>query len=53
MAVVNEEGLLDALKNAIQEIMNKKKTGHKFDQLCIDAGTLIAHEQGDRLYAGL
>jgi NADP-dependent 3-hydroxy acid dehydrogenase YdfG len=49
---VNEEGLLDGLKNVIQQIMNQN-TDHKFHQMSADAGTLIAHEQGGRLYAAL
>ncbi|ESN98221.1 hypothetical protein HELRODRAFT_101759 [Helobdella robusta] len=41
------------LKNSIQEIQKKNKSGLSFEELYRSAYTMVLYKRGDRLYAGL
>lgn len=47
------ESLWATLKNAIEEILKKHKTGVTLVELYSNAYKLVLHKRGERLYTGL
>ncbi|XP_019733322.1 cullin-3-B-like isoform X1 [Hippocampus comes] len=47
------ENIWALLKNAIQEIQRKNKSGLSFEELYRNAYTMVLHKHGEKLYTGL